>query len=76
MNYGTSLFGVLKSSAVELPFTPASDVIHGAVLLFGIGSCPSHYGVNRKKWNNLKRVPIGIAGRHKFHSGLTSFIVP
>jgi hypothetical protein len=58
-SYGTSLFGVLKSSATELAFTPAFDVVHGALLLFGIGSRPSHYGVSRKKWNNLSRVLVG-----------------
>lgn len=35
---GSSLFGVLRSSAFELSDAPAFNVIRGASLLFGIGS--------------------------------------
>ncbi|CAN7659000.1 hypothetical protein LJR231_005175 [Phyllobacterium sp. LjRoot231] len=34
---GSSLFGVLRSSAFELSVSPASGVLRGSLLLFGIG---------------------------------------
>ncbi|MCO5966756.1 nitrilase-related carbon-nitrogen hydrolase, partial [Sinorhizobium meliloti] len=38
--FGTSLFGVLRSSAIEPSSSPLVDVVHGALLLFGIGHLP------------------------------------
>jgi len=57
---GSSLFGVLRSSASELSAAPASDVFRGALLLFGIGSWSSQYGISRIRYANPTRVLIAM----------------
>ncbi|MFB9985070.1 hypothetical protein ACFFNA_36750, partial [Mesorhizobium kowhaii] len=53
---GSSLFGVLRSSAFELSALRVFDVFRGSLLLFGIGRRPSHDGISRMRRPNLSRV--------------------